>query len=324
VWRQRSLFRVACLLAAADIAGIVVLALGPTASRPAAMTGVAPVAGGGRAQRSNVGGHPVAPTTTAPPATTVPAPVVTTPPAPVTTAPPAAPPPVSTPAPRPAATVPAPATGHPILPPYNPPANIPPQPDILAACSSTTYDDSPRCVSSSLAAIDNARRPEGLPAMALPGNWTQLTPAEQLFVVTDLERTARGLAPLSAMATAPDESALAGADAGVDPSPPAGFPFSQWAANWAGGMGNPLEAIYFWMYDDGPGSSNLDCTPGNESGCWGHRDKVLMALSCRPCVMGAGFAPGGWRGGPSWAELLIDTAGAPASVFTWQQELGYL
>jgi len=41
------------------------------------------------------------------------------------------------------------------------------------------------------------------------------------------------------------------------------------SANWAGGWGNPLGADYAWMYDDGPGSSNLDCRTGFSRGCWG-------------------------------------------------------
>jgi hypothetical protein len=40
--------------------------------------------------------------------------------------------------------------------------------------------------------------------------------------------------------------------------------------------------------------------------------------------MGSAYAPQGWGGQPSWAELFVDTAGAPATDFTWQQELAYL
>jgi hypothetical protein len=160
--------------------------------------------------------------------------------------------------------------------------------------------------------------------MSLPGNWGALTPQEQLYVGTNLERTVRGLAALSAMATVLDQSAAQGAATGNDPAPPGGFPFEQWGANWAGGMGNPLEAIYYWMYDDGPGSSNADCTPGHTSGCWGHRDELLLTLTCTPCVMGTGFAVHGWGGQPSWAELLVGTSGSPALDFTWQQESAYL
>ena len=287
------------------------------------------VAGFGAPAVPLAAGGPPATTTTAPP-TTVPAPTTTAPPAPTTTAPPA--PPTTTP-PRPAAVAPQAAPPPPapaaaarrgILPPNEPPANIAPSPNFLNSCSGTGYDDSAACVSATVQAIANARAAEGLPGMRLPGNWSQLSPAEQLFVATDLERTDRGLPPLVAMASALDQAADQGAAQNTDPSPPAGFPASQWGSNWAGAVGNPLEAIYFWMYDDGPGSSNIDCTPSNQSGCWGHRQNVLLGLSCQMCLMGTGFRPTAYQGDPSWAELLVDSAGQQAVDFTWAQEQPYL
>jgi len=265
-----------------------------------------------------------APTTTAPPAPPPPPPPATTvPPAPVTTTPPVHPAPKPPPSPPPAHTAAATAT-HGILPPANPPANIAPKPNFLTACSGTTEDDSSGCVTTTVAAIDNGRGAEGLPGMTLPSNWNALTAQEQLYVATNLERTVRGLPPLTSMASALDQAAAEGAASGSDPSPPAGFPFSRWGSNWAGGVGNPLEAVYYWMYDDGPGSTNAECTPGNDSGCWGHRDVILLSLSCAPCVMGTGFAAHAWGGQPSWAELLVATSGSPAADFTWEQETPYL
>ncbi len=160
--------------------------------------------------------------------------------------------------------------------------------------------------------------------MTLPSNWTSLTAEQQMFVVTNLERTARGLAPMSAMATSLDQSSEQAAGAGSDPSPAAGFPFKEWGGNWSGAMGNPLEAMYMWMYDDGEGSANIDCTATNTSGCWGHRDNVLLVMSCAPCVMGAGFSATAYRGTPSMTELLVSTSGSPAVDFTWQEEEPYL
>jgi hypothetical protein len=173
-------------------------------------------------------------------------------------------------------------------------------------------------------AIDNARAHEGLSGLSLPSNWYQLSVTEQLYVSTNLERTVRGLPPLVAMATALDQAATQGAAQNTDPSPPSGFPYSQWGSNWAGAVGNPLEAIYYWMYDDGPGSSNIDCTASNTSGCWGHRDNVLMDLACQMCVMGTGYEPTAWNGDPSMAEILVDTSGKPAEDFAWAQEQPYL
>jgi len=227
----------------------------------------------------------------------------------------------STPAPAPAPVAPA---NHVVASPGNPPANIAPSPNFVDSCSATSYDDSTGCVDDAVQAIDNARADEGNSALTLPANWTSLTPQQQLFVATNLERTVRGLAPLSAMATSLDQSAQQGATADQDPSPVAGFPYSRWGGNWSGGFGNPLEAMYMWMYDDGEGSANIECTPTNPSGCWGHRDNVLMSIACAPCVMGAGFAPQAYDGGPSITELLVSTSGSPAVDFSWQQEEAYL
>ena len=79
-------------------------------------------------------------------------------------------------------------------------------------------------------------------------------------MATNLERTVRGLPPLAGDVERPRRRRPAGAAQSNDPTPPAGFPWSQWGSNWAGAVGNPLEAMYFWMYDDGLGSSNIDCT----------------------------------------------------------------
>ncbi|HUI03017.1 MAG TPA: hypothetical protein VLZ77_05720 [Acidimicrobiales bacterium] len=255
-------------------------------------------------------------TSTVPPSTTTtaPTPTTTAPAAPPTTRPPA---PARAPAPRP-----APTRG--LVPPAVPAANIAPQPNFLQSCSGTQYDDSAGCVGAALAAIAHGRAAEGLGPMVLPSNWSGLTPQEQVFVSTNLERTARGLPALSAMASALDQAAQAGADRATDPSPPSGFPMREYGSNWAGAVGNPLEALYYWMYDDGMGSANVDCAPGNQSGCWGHRKNVLLALPCRDCLMGTGFAAGGYKGYPSLAELLVETSGAPAVDFTWQQESAYL
>ncbi|MFC0081534.1 hypothetical protein ACFFRE_05150, partial [Aciditerrimonas ferrireducens] len=207
-----------------------------------------------------------------------------------------------------------------ILPPANPPANIPPNPDLLAICSPSGYDDSAACVDASVKAIDNARSQEGLPGIELPGNWYQLTPAEQLFVATNLERTVRGLPPMAGLTSALDQAAATGAAQGADPEPPAGYPASAWGSNWAGGLSNPLEVVYYWMYDDGPGSPNVACPNAGAPGCWGHRDNVLMEVSCQDCVMGAAFDSTGWQGGPSWAELLVETSGSDPTSFSWSAE----
>lgn len=216
------------------------------------------------------------------------------------------------------ASLPQPAATRGILPPQEPPQNIAPQPNFLNSCSGSQYDDSNACVQATLAAIANGRAAEGLAPMTLPSDWDSLSPAEQLFVATNLERTVRGLPALTAMVAPLDQAATAGASSNTDPSPPSGFGFVQWGSNWAGAVGNPLEAVYYWMYDDGMGSSNIDCTAGNSSGCWGHRDNVLMQFAGTDLVMGVGYVATAYEGAPSWTELLVQATGPAPVDFSWQ------
>jgi hypothetical protein len=208
------------------------------------------------------------------------------------------------------------------VPPNNPPQNVPPSPNFLSDCSGSAYDNSTNCTNAVLQAIANARAQEGLGPMQLPSGWYSETPQQQMFVAVDLERTARGLPPFSAMATALDSSSQQAAAASEDPSPPAGFPWTEWGGNWAGAVGNPLEAIYYWMYDDGEGSNNIDCTPSNTSGCWGHRDNVLIVMNCQVCVAGTGYVGNGYEGYPSWTALMVASSGNPQLDDTFGQLMG--
>lgn len=205
----------------------------------------------------------------------------------------------------------------------DPASNTPPWPNFLGTCGLTDYNDSFDCVWEVVAAIDNARAGEGLPPFVLPTNWTSLTPGQQLFVATNLERVARGLAPLAAMATALEAAAALAVTAGVDPTAPPGFPQTEVLGNWAGPVANPLEAMYYWMYDDGLGSSNIDCSLSNLSGCWGHRHNLLASLACNLCVMGGAFGTNA-QGTTGVTELIVETRGPIFVDFTWATEQAYL
>jgi hypothetical protein len=196
----------------------------------------------------------------------------------------------------------------------NPAENRPPGRSFYEDCSAGSYDDSVGCTSAALAALDSARTGEGLGPMVLPSDWYQLGPAQQLFVATNLERTARNLPPLAGLTPALDRAAAVGARSSTDPEPPSGLGVGTWGANWAGALGNPLQVVYLWMYDDGPGSANVDCHRSSDSGCWGHRENVVLALDCQPCLMGVAADPTGYRGTPGWAEILADVpAGTPVT-----------
>jgi hypothetical protein len=206
----------------------------------------------------------------------------------------------------------------------DPSSNIPPDPPFLADCSGSTYDDSSQCVDAVVQAIDNARSQEGVGPMVLPSNWYSLSVAEQFFVATNLERVARGLPALSGMASALDQSASQAASQAQDPTPPSGFPMRSWDSNWAGGGGNPLEIVYFFMYYDGPASTNTACTQAGQPACWVHRNNILADFACQPCVIGTGFSPTGYDNATSYAELLVDATAEPALDFSWSEVEPYL
>jgi hypothetical protein len=202
----------------------------------------------------------------------------------------------------------------------NPASNIAPDPNFFDYCSGATIDTSSGCEQATLEAIDHARATEGLAPMILPVNWSSLSPAEQLFVATNLERTARGLPAFSGMSSVLDSVAASAAasasPSAEDPVPPAGFA-SYWTSNWAGGVGSALESIYLWMYADGPNGSNQDCQAGDMSGCWEHREDILYAFTCSPCVMGSGVSASAYGGEPAWAEVMVDAVGSPSIAFPW-------
>jgi len=177
----------------------------------------------------------------------------------------------------------------------DPPASIPPSAAFAEACYRVT---STACDALALKAIDGARAGEGLPPLALPADFGSLDDAQQLVAVTNGERVARGLPPFAGPASGLDATALQAAEAKTDPIGPAG---TGWASNWGYGFATPLAVDFVWMYDDGLGSNNLDCTPANQSGCWGHRHDILIPWGG---TMGAAMIPVG--AGNSISELFVN------------------
>jgi hypothetical protein len=228
----------------------------------------------------------------------------------------------------------------------NPSESLPPNPDFSSdgSCGFGVLDDGSTCNANVAQATNNARSMlESLPA--LPLNLTAyeaMTVPEQLFVIVDVERVARGVPPIAGLTAQLDTIAQTGANNNTDPSLNAssltgGAVIVSGGANWAGGTSNPLGTNYYWMYDDGPNSPNGDCTSAGAPGCWGHRDNILggyataslcssYGLSGAQDFMGAGFTASGSAYGPSFAEILIGACGAAPTdvVFTWQQALQLL
>ena len=132
-----------------------------------------------------------------------------------------------------------------LIPLNNPKTNFTPHPNFLTTVSCTSapggwscanpcassqtaslpvYTNNPTCTQYLLHIINAARKRENVKPMVLPTNWYSLSAGEQLFVLADLERTARGLPPYLGINRVLDSSAQRAAQIGTDPSVAPGFP----------------------------------------------------------------------------------------------------
>ena len=115
-------------------------------------------------------------------------------------------------------------------------------------------NDSRACDALALSAINAGRRSEQLPTMGLPDDYRRLSPAEQLFVLVNLERIARRVPPLVGLTAALGAQAQLAATQSRDPElAPAYGSLEVALANggelraggaWAGGDVNALEALF--------------------------------------------------------------------------------
>jgi hypothetical protein len=174
--------------------------------------------------------------------------------------------------------------------PPNPAANIPAGP-LPGACAAAPR--SAPCIAGVVRALDRARAQLGLGPYLLPSNFDSLSGAQQLLVLSNLDRVAYGLPPVNGLSPVLNTVAAAGVSADADPDPSqllSSFSTFGWASNWAGAYPNAPEAYYAWMYYDGwsgANTSNLDCTGPTASGCWGHRADVLAFPELGMLSMGA-------------------------------------
>jgi hypothetical protein len=213
------------------------------------------------------------------------------------------------------------------LPPNDPARAIAANPEFGRSCVGDAVDNSAACQAATLQAIDNARAAEGVGALVLPTNYASLTAAEQLFMVTDIERVDRGLSPITGLNAALDASASDAAASSTDPLPPAGYPYRTAGGIFAAGQSNVLAAVYDWMYFDGFGGDNYDCTTSITSGCWVHRN-VMLGTYGSPSSMGAAersVSLGGTMAPDYTAVFVGDPSGPqPQYSFTWASEAPYL
>lgn len=192
----------------------------------------------------------------------------------------------------------------------DPPENIP----LGSEPSSCSAQASAACEEWTISRLDAARAELGLAPYALPQGFVAMPADRQLFVLADLDRTAYGYTPVYGLNTYLSEAAEAGVQGRKDPTPPsAGGPWNGFGSDWASAGG--LIGYYLWMYDDGYGSPNGDCTSPGASGCWGHRHVILgegLSLA-QPELLGAAAEAG------AGSALIVSSDGGESSYYTWAQ-----
>jgi hypothetical protein len=186
-----------------------------------------------------------------------------------------------------------------------------------AACR--THPTGAVCVNAAVWYLDRDRAAMGKPPYALPANFVALGAARQALILTNLDRIAFRLPPVAGLTAVRNTDARAGARAGRDPVP-SGALWQAYTSNAAFGYPNMPAAYQAWLYDDGLGSGNVDCTTARRSGCWGHRRDVLW-----------NFAQSGQRAPVltmgavqlRTAETMLITArysgGVPRLAYSWAQ-----
>jgi uncharacterized protein YkwD len=174
--------------------------------------------------------------------------------------------------------------------------DVPANPDYLASNSERD----------AVAAINNARAGEHLRPLRLPDNFYQLDPAQEQFVLINLERTDRGLLPLRLDANLArmaqnysrqmrdlhffaHTSPIAGTfSERIDSNPALAGHYALAAENLAGNPAPGAGAMYEYMYDD------------SVEAC-GHRENILDA---NVTLVGIGWAPGSIYGSMSAQEFI--------------------
>ena len=206
----------------------------------------------------------------------------------------------------------------------DPAQNVPESPSYWPTCSQAGAT-SQACIDAVVAAINNARSLEGVVPMVLPSGFASLSPAQQTFVVSNLERVDRGLAPVAGMVDSLNTLAATAAANDADPMlstwTVGTFRANAWGSIWAGDL-NPLAADYDWMYNDGwspTGSINLDCTSATAAGCWGHRH-VILSTGSNLITGVATVNESRWL---SDAQIFVVGSGTfPAFTYSWADVVG--
>jgi hypothetical protein len=183
--------------------------------------------------------------------------------------------------------------------------------------------DSSACIQAEITSIDSARQGEGVSPLVWNSTLAALPEAEREFVVANEERVGRGLPPIAGLTAAANSVAQQGASGNADPNGLVVPGAVAYASNWAEDYGS-LGAMFDWMYNDGLGSFNIDCTPTHTSGCWGHRDNILLNTSNSPGYTWVGGTACASESGISYFDsctlLWVKVPSSSVSYqFTWAQ-----
>jgi hypothetical protein len=211
--------------------------------------------------------------------------------------------------------------------PPNPPTNLE-----IGSLPSYCYGTKrlPTCENGVIYYLDQARATMGLGPYALPANFLMMSPAQQMFILSNLDRIAYALPPIEGLTDGLDLAAEEGARSDSDPEPSEaqlGRPYVGWASNWAGAFPSTMEAYFFWMYADGYGSGNDACKAPADSGCWGHRRNILWAVELppgrpNPYIYSIGAAAiDDQSGAISYAMTVVGSniSSPPPYSYTWAQ-----
>lgn len=206
-----------------------------------------------------------------------------------------------------------------------------PSQNLTGSFANTCYADgyaTSACMQAEVSSINSARVWEGLSPLTLPSGFYTMSAPERMFVVANEERIARGLPPINGMTAAANNNAEQGASTNNDPN---GLNVSgaiNFASVWAEDYGD-LGAMFDWMYDDGLNSANVDCTSTNTSGCWGHRNNILINTNTSSYSAPSGYT---WVAGGSCVpessvsyfnscalEWVLVPTSSVSYTYTWSQ-----
>ena len=140
----------------------------------------------------------------------------------------------------------------------NPTRNAAASPDYNIPCwagGAAGAANTTACHAQELAAINHQHALEHVAAITLPRTFWTLTPALQIFVITNLERVSRGLKPVLGVNAQISGWAATAARHSADVSVGSwnlsnGTELQIFGSVWAGDL-NSLDADFIWMYADG-------------------------------------------------------------------------